>query len=130
MAYPAITPSSRQFKAPEWPVTAVTSQSGATSRRLWGSRAVKAELSMTYRNVPDDQAAAIVECFDDQRGPMVAVPLPAETWSGASTELQKWMKLGEYGAGISWYFANAPTVNNIFPGVSTVQVKLVGEIRA
>ena len=130
MAYPTITPSSRQFKAPEWPVTAVTSQSGATSRRLWGSRPAQAELSMTYRNITDDQAEGIVKCFDDQKGPMVAVPLPDETWSGASAELQNWMKLSNYGAGISWYFSSVPTVTNIFPGISTVQVKLVGEIRA
>ena len=130
MTFPNITPSKRQFKAPEWPVTSVNSQSGATSRRLWGSRGVKAELSLSYRNITDDQASMIVECYDGQKGPMLAVALPAATWSGASADLQKWMKLDEYGAGIDWYFQESPTVDSVFPGVSTVQVRLVGEIRA
>jgi len=130
MAYPAITPSSRRFKAPQFPVTAVVSQSGATTRRLWGSRAVQAELSMTYRNIPDDQAALIVEHYDDCNGPITAATLPDATWNGASADLQSFMKLDDYGTGIDWYFSNAPTVNNVFPGISTVQVAFIGEIRA
>ena len=130
MTYPAITPSTRQFKAPQWPVTAVVSQSGATTRRLWGSRPVQAELSMTYRNITDEQAADIVSHYDDRKGPINKVLLPSQTWSGADAKLQKWMKLTQYGSGIDWYFKEAPSVSNIFPGVSTVQVKLIGEIRA
>ena len=130
MTYPAITPSSRQFKAPSFPVTAVVSQSGATTRRLWGSRPVQAELSMTYRNVTDDQAAAIVGHYDDCKGPITKASLPDATWDGASSDLRKYIELNEYGTGIDWYFAAAPTVDSIFPGVSTVQVKLIGEIRA
>ena len=130
MTYPAITPSSRQFKAPQFPVTAVVSQSGATTRRLWGSRPVQAELSLTYRNVTDDQAAAIVGHYDDCRGSITKATLTDETWDGASSELKKYLKLNDYGTGIDWFFASPPTVDNIFPGVSTVQVKLVGEIRA
>ena len=130
MDYPEITPSSRQFKAPSFPVTSVVSQSGATTRRLWGSRAVQAELSMTYRNVTDDQAAAIVEHYDDCKGPITKASLPDATWDGASSDLRKYLKLNDYGTGIDWYFASPPTVDNIFPGVSTVQVRLIGEIRA
>lgn len=130
MTYPAITPSSRKFKAPQFPVTSVVSQSGATTRRLWGSRPVQAELSMTYRNITDDQAAAIVEHYDDCKGSITKVSLPDSTWAGASTKLLKQLRLDEYGTGIDWFFAATPTVNNIFPGVSTVQVKLIGEIRA
>ena len=130
MSYPAITPSSRQFKAPSFPVTAVVSQSGATTRRLWGSRPVQAELSLTYRNIGDDDAAAIVGHYDDCKGSVIKATLTDETWDGASSDLSQYLKLTDYGAGIDWYFASAPTVDNIFPGVSTVQVKLVGEIRA
>ena len=130
MAYPSITPSSRQFKAPQFPVTSVVSQSGATTRRLWGSRPVQAELSLTYRNITDDQAAAIVEHYDDCKGSITKATLTAETWDGASADLKKYIKLNEYGKGIDWYFVSPPTVDNIFPGVSTVQVKLIGEIRA
>ena len=130
MTYPAITPSSRQFKAPQFPVTAVVSQSGATTRRLWGSRPVQAELSLNYRNVTDDQAAAIVGHYNDCKGPITKVTLPDATWDGASSDLKSYLKLDDYGTGIDWFFAATPTVDNIFPGVSTVQVKLIGEIRA
>ena len=130
MTYPAITPSSRQFKAPQFPVTSVVSQSGATTRRLWGSRPVQAELSMTYRNITDDQAAEIVGHYNDCKGPITKVTLPDATWDGASSDLKSYLKLDDYGTGIDWFFAATPTVDNIFPGVSTVQVKLIGEIRA
>ena len=130
MTYPAITPSSRQFKAPSFPVTAVVSQSGATTRRLWGSRPVQAELSLTYRNIGDDDAAAIVGHYDDCKGSITKASLPDATWDGASSDLKSYLKLDDYGTGIDWFFAATPTVDNIFPGVSTVQVKLIGEIRA
>ena len=130
MTYPAITPSSRQFKAPQHPVTAVVSQSGATTRRLWGSRPVQAELSLTYRNIGDDDAAAIVGHYDDCKGSITKVSLPDATWDGASSDLKSYLKLDDYGTGIDWFFSSAPTVNGVFPGVSTVQVKLIGEIRA
>ena len=130
MAYPAITPSSRQFKAPQFPVTAVVSQSGATTRRLWGSRPVQAELSLTYRNIGDDDAAAIVGHYDDCKGSIAKASLPNATWDGASADLKSYLKLDDYGTGIDWFFSSAPTVNGVFPGVSTVQVKLIGEIRA
>ena len=130
MAYPAITPSTRQFKAPQYAVTAVVSQSGATNRRLWGSRPVQAELSMTYRNITDDQAAAIVGHYNDCKGSITKVTLPDATWDGASSDLKSYLKLDDYGTGIDWFFSVAPTVNSVFPGVSTVQVKLIGEIRA
>ena len=130
MMYPAITPSTRQFKAPKYAVTAVVSQSGATTRRLWGSRAVQAELSLTYRNIGDDDAAAIVGHYEDCKGSIIKATLTDETWDGASADLKKYIKLNEYGKGIDWYFVSPPTVDNIFPGVSTVQVKLIGEIRA
>ena len=130
MSYPAITPSSRQFKAPQFPVTSVVSQSGATTRRLWGSRPVQAELSLTYRNIGDDDAAAIVGHYDDCKGSITKVSLPDATWDGASSDLKSYLKLDDYGTGIDWFFASPPTVNSVFPGVSTVQVKLIGEIRA
>ena len=130
MTYPAITPSTRQFKAPQYAVTAVVSQSGATNRRLWGSRPVQAELSLTYRNIGDDDAAAIVAHYDDCKGSITKASLPDATWDGASSDLKSYLKLDDYGTGIDWFFAATPTVDNIFPGVSTVQVKLIGEIRA
>ena len=130
MTYPAITPSSRKFKAPQFPVTSVVSQSGATTRRLWGSRPVQAELSLTYRNIGDDDAAAIVGHYDDCKGSITKVSLPDATWDGASSDLKSYLKLDDYGTGIDWFFSSAPTVNGVFPGVSTVQVKLIGEIRA
>ena len=130
MTYPAITPSTRQFKAPQYAVTAVVSQSGATNRRLWGSRPVQAELSLTYRNIGDDDAAAIVGHYDDCKGSIAKASLPNATWDGASADLKSYLKLDKYGKGIDWFFASPPTVDNIFPGVSTVQVRLIGEIRA
>ena len=128
MAYPAITPTSRKFIAPRWPTKAFVSQAGTTTRRLYGSKPAQADLQLTYRNITDNQASAIVEHYQSLKGPMVKAALPSETWEGASPNLRKQFDVSDY-ADVDWYFASAPTVDSVFPGVSTVQVKLIGEIR-
>ena len=128
MAYPAITPTSRKFTAPRWPTKAFVSQAGTTTRRLYGSKPAQADLQLTYRNITDNQASAIVEHYQSLKGPMVKAALPSETWEGASPNLRKQFDVSDY-ADVDWYFASAPTVDSVFPGVSTVQVKLIGEIR-
>ena len=129
MAFPAITPSSRKFVPPKWPTKAFVSQAGTTTRRLYGSKPALADLQLTYRNVTDDQASAILAHYQSLKGPMSKAKLPNQTWDGASTDLKKQLNVSNY-SDVDWYFAAAPTVDSIFPGVSTVQVRLIGEIRA
>ena len=129
MPYPAITPSSRKFVPPKWPTKAFVSQAGTTTRRLYGSLPSQAELQLTYRNITDDQASAILAHYQSLKGPMSKATLPNQTWDGASTDLKKQLNVSNY-SDVDWYFAAAPTVDSIFPGVSTVQVRLIGEIRA
>ena len=128
MGFPAITPSSRKFTAPRWPTKAFVSQAGTTTRRLYGSLPSQADLQLTYRNITDDQASAILQHYQDLKGPMGKADLPSETWFGSSTELSKQLDVSDY-SDVDWYFAAAPTVDSVFPGVSTVQVRLIGEIR-
>ena len=129
MSFPAITPTSRKFTAPRWPTKAFVSQSGTTTRRLYGSLPSQADLQLTYRNITDEQAGQIVDHYQSLKGPMTEAGLPSETWIGAGKDLKKFLNLVAYGPQVKWYFAGAPTVDSIFPGVSTVQVKLIGEIR-
>jgi len=128
MPYPAITPSSRKFTPPKWPTKAFVSQAGTTTRRLYGSKPAQADLQLTYRNITDDQASAILSHYQTTKGPMGKAVLPPETWEGASTNLSNQLNASSY-SDVDWYFAAAPTVDSIFPGISTVQVKLIGEIR-
>ena len=128
MPYPAITPTSRKFTPPRWPTKAFVSQAGTTTRRLYGSLPSQADLQLTYRNITDDQASAILAHYQSLMGPMSKAGLPSETWEGASTSLSNQLNVADY-SDVDWYFAAAPTVNSVFPGVSTVQVKLIGEIR-
>ena len=128
MAFPAITPSSRKFAAPKWPTKAFVSQAGTTTRRLYGSKPSQADLQLTYRNITDDEASAILEHYQKLKGPMSEADLSDQTWDGASGDLKKWLNVSKY-SDVDWYFAAAPTVDSVFPGVSTVQVKLIGEIR-
>ena len=129
MGFPAITPSSRKFTAPRWPTKTFVSQAGTTTRRLYGSLPSQADLQLTYRNITDDQASAILAHYQSLKGPMSKATLPNQTWDGASTDLKKQLNVSNY-SDVDWYFAAAPTVDSIFPGVSTVQVRLIGEIRA
>ena len=128
MGFPAITPSSRKFTAPRWPTKTFVSQAGTTTRRLYGSLPSQADLQLTYRNITDDQASAILAHYQSLKGPMSKADLPNQTWDGASTDLKKQLNVSNY-SDVDWYFAAAPTVDSIFPGISTVQVRLIGEIR-
>jgi hypothetical protein len=49
VTFPNIEPTSRSFSAPKWPTTGMTSQSGVTTRRLWGSLPSQAQLSAEFR---------------------------------------------------------------------------------
>jgi hypothetical protein len=130
IAFPAIEPTSRSFTAPRWPTSGITSQSGVTTRRLWGSRPSQAQLSLSFDNISDDNAGLIVAAYNSAKGATTELTLPAVLFNGASAALTGWMNTTSTGAGMKWFFAeDPPTVESVAPGRSSVRVALVAELR-
>ena len=130
VTFPNIEPTSRNFVAPRWPTTGITSQSGVTTRRLWGSRPSQAQLSLKFGNITDDNAALIVQAYNDAKGASIDLVLPSQLFNGASANLTGWLTTASTGAGMKWFFAEEPpVVESIAPNRSSVDVKLVAELR-
>lgn len=130
VTFPTIEPTSRSFVAPKWPTTGIISQSGVTTRRLWGSRPSQAQLTLTFANISDDNAALILAAYNSAKGATTDVTLPTVIFNGASTTLTGWLNTSSTGAGMKWFFSeDPPTVESIVPGRSTVSLRLIAELR-
>lgn len=130
VTFPSIEPTSRSFSAPKWPTTGATSQSGVTTRRLWGSRPSQAQLSLTFSNITDDNAALIIGAYNSAKGSTIDLTLPSILFNGASVNLTNWLNTSSTGAGMKWFFSeDPPSVESIAPGRSSVRVSLVAELR-
>lgn len=130
ITFPSIEPTSRGFTAPRWPTSGITTQSGVTTRRLWGSRPSQAKLSLSFDNITDDNAALIVQAYNDAKGATTDLSLPAIIFNGASGNLTGWLNTASTGAGMKWFFAEEPpTVESVAPNRSSVRVNLIAELR-
>jgi hypothetical protein len=130
VTFPSIEPTSRSFVAPKWPTTGTTSQSGVTTRRLWGSLPSQAQLSLGFANITDDNAALILAAYNDAKGATTDLTLPSIIFNGASTNLANWLSTFSTGAGMKWFFTEEPpTVESIAPGRSSVSLRLIAELR-
>lgn len=116
---------------PKWPTSGVTAQSGVTTRRLWGSRPAQAQLSLTFANITDDNAALILSAYHSAKGNTTELTLPDLLFSGASTTLQSWLKLVSGNTGLKWFFTEEPpTLESVSPGRSSVRVTITAEHRS
>ena len=130
VAFPNIEPTSRNFTAPRWPTTGLTTQSGVTTRRLWGSKPTQAQLQLQFSNITDDNAALIVGAYNEAQGAVTDLILPSAIFNGASSNLRGWLDTTSTNAGMLWFFTEEPpTVESVAPNRSSVRVNLVAELR-
>jgi len=130
VTFPTIEPTSRNFVAPRWPTTGLLSQSGVTTRRLWGSRPSQAQLSLNFDNISDDNAALSLGAYNSAKGSTTDLTLPSIIYNGASTNLASWLSTAATGAGMKWFFSEEPpTVESVAPNRSSVRVTLIAELR-
>lgn len=127
VAFPSIKPTDRDYRPPEHPVTSVKAQNGVTTKRIWGSRPVNAELSLGFRHIHTDRAAEIVQAWLDSKSGIDTLILPAALFAGVGTNLRN-VILPQTGS-LEWTFAEAPSVTSVAPIWATVNVRLIGELR-
>lgn len=123
MIYPQLVPTQRSFDPGDFPVKAFRAQNGAEVRYLYGNKRVGMAMSLTYANIPDADAEAFIAHFHAMQGTYQQFQLnePALTsgWAGSAS----WLGPEHYGS--RWRYKEAPRVQAVYPGISTVQVELV-----
>ena len=122
MSYPALKPTTRQFQAGDYPIKTVKSQSGVETRILYGNRRTGMTLELAYENIPDSDAQLFAAHYDEVKGSFRTFQLPAGVragWGGAAATI-------DAATGNAWRYDGPPSIVGVRPGVSTVQVNLVG----
>lgn len=122
MTYPTLQPSSRDFTPGDYPVRTVRSQSGVETRILYGSQRTGMQLSLGYSNITDSQAEQFNTHYDEVKGTYLTFTLPAEIRAGWNASAST---LDAVGAN-AWRYESPPTITSIKPGISSVEVKLLG----
>ena len=129
-------PTSRSFRAGKWPITTATSQSGVRSKRLWGNLASGGSLSLTYANIPDDVAEDFIDSWQQTKGGLNylettngnGIQSADPMFEGMSADMKA--EILSATTGTQWTYAQAPVVENVAPGISTVKVELIAELRS
>ena len=123
MAFPTLQPTSRNFDAGDYPVKIFKAQSGAEVRIMYGSKRSGMMLTLSYDNITDTNADSFVTHYDEVFGAYTTFKLPKALlagWEGSSTTLTA------INTGSKWRYAEPPTITSVRPGLSSVQVKLLG----
>ena len=124
--FPDIKPSSRSYSPGAYPQTDFQAQNGARTVVRFGNRRVDSNLSLSFANITDAQAALILGNYEAVNRDWNNVTFSATTGSaGASSELAAYLaETG--GSGLLWRYAEPPQVSSVYPGVSSVTCKFVG----
>ena len=124
--FPSLTPTGRNFGMGEYPVKSYRAMSGATVRRSFGSRPFGYNADLEFRNVPESVVNQIYDHYHGQGGGTTGFALPATIFAGYSGALRGRM---ENPTGIEWLYTEPPAVQSVLKDLSTVTIKLVGELR-
>ena len=118
-----ITPTSRNYSPGEFPQSVFEAQNGAKTVLRYGNKRVNASLSLSFKNITDNQAAEILANYEninsdwdylDFNGTDVLKGIEPTT-----STLKTYVK--ESTSGLRWRYSTAPTVSSgTYPGVSNV----------
>jgi len=123
MAFPTLQPTSRVYDPGDWPVKKYSALSGAEIRIRYGTLRTNAKLSLSYENIPDSLAEQFLTHYYSVTGTFSTFTVPASVsagWQGSSASLNSGS------AGTAFRYDRAPQITSVRPGVSTVQVELLG----
>jgi hypothetical protein len=121
MPFPTAVPSARSFAPGDWPVKQYKALSGKEIRIRYGNLRTEASLDLTFENITDAVAAGFLSHYNETQGTFGTFSLPSavfQGWAQATSLLNN-------PAGTAWRYAEPPQVASVYPGRSTVQVKLV-----
>ena len=135
MAFPDIKPTTRSFSMGDYPSKTYTSLSGAIFKRAFGNKATGYTMDLTFKNIGDTAelrslsgtVKQILDHYNSVDGTFKKFTLPDRMFAGMNSSLKGVVQAP---SNISWRYAEPPRVQSVRDSISTVSVRLVGEIDA
>jgi hypothetical protein len=121
MTYPQLPPTARSFTAGDFANKKYTAQDGAEFRILYGDKRVGMTLQLTYSNITDAQADAFINHYHSMQGTYQQFDVGLASRDGYEGSS---LTFGAVWWGSQWRYDNAPQLQSVYPGVSTVTVNL------
>lgn len=150
--FPNIVPSARRFTMGDYPSVTYRSLSGAIFKRSFGNKRTGYTLDLEFKNIGDvselragsGDLLRLMRHYENVDGTLQSFVVPRRVFSGMAnldsfndSESQKQSKdsqikeiIPREGPDIKWRYASPPQVRSVTSGVSTVLVKLTGELQA
>lgn len=123
--FPSIRPTGRSYAPGQFPIKTYRSLTGATVKRIFGNRSFGHSIELQFENIADATTKQILDHYYGQYGSYNRFNLPDTVFSGASSDLKGILQSP---TNILWEYAEAPQVESVFNGRSTVTVRLIGEL--
>ena len=123
--FPPIVPTARAFNPGDWPVRSYVSQSGVEIRILYGDTETGTGLSLSYENLKDNEAQLFVQHYRAVLGTYMTFWLNSSGNSGTKGGWEGDTSAISQAPGAYWRYASAPTLRQVGPGVTSVNVDLV-----
>ena len=123
-----ITPTSRNYSPGEFPQTVFEAQNGAKTVLRYGNKRVNASLSLSFKNIDDDQAAQILANYENINSDWDYLDFNDTDVLKGITPTTSTLKtyVRESNSGLRWRYAKAPQVSSgTYPGVSNVSCSFV-----
>ena len=123
-----ITPTSRNYSPGEFPQTVFEAQNGAKTVLRYGNKRVNASLSLSFKNITDNQAAEILANYENINSDWDYLNFNGtDVLKGiepTTSTLKTYVR--ESNSGLRWRYAKAPQVSSgTYPGVSNVSCSFV-----
>ena len=131
--FPALRPTTRTFTMGDYPSKTYTSLSGVIFKRAFGNRQTGYTLNLIFKNIGDTTellensgtVKRIIDHYNSADGTYDKFTLPNRMFAGIDDDLEELLQAP---IDISWRYAAPPQVQSVKAGVSTVTVRLVGEL--
>ena len=123
-----ITPTSRNYSPGEFPQTVFEAQNGAKTVLRYGNKRVNASLSLSFKNITDNQAAQILANYENINSDWDYLDFNGTDVLKGITPTTSTLKtyVRESNSGLRWRYAKAPQVSSgTYPGVSNVSCSFV-----
>ena len=124
MPFPDLTPSARNFAPGDFPIKQYKALSGAEIRIRYGNLRTEATMDLTFENIRDTDAAGFMSHYNETQGTFLTFGLPGSVFSGWGAS----SSLINAPSGAAWRYDGPPQITSVYPGRSTVQVKLIAVV--
>ena len=123
--FPAIKPTARSFRLGDYPSRTYRAMSGAIVKRSFGNRATGYTLELEFQNIKESDLDLILDHYLSEKGTLTSFTLPTAVMAGYDTTTGNKVRVPP---GVEWFYAEAPNVQSVIKGISTVRVQLIGEL--